>query len=128
MPLENAVETVERLALGQHRDWRPDQVIITDRYILYDFGVELESSARIFASQSIGLASGSTKKNWRREQVFFKSVDEVVLYSWTRKFAQWYVVSLAGSQEMYALRTRSLADAREMQTALQTLVDEFGDK
>ncbi|EKO3500277.1 hypothetical protein VBP81_000196 [Vibrio fluvialis] len=125
--INDANETVERLIMTQHRNWRPDYFVITDKYFGWDYGSVQSgrSSGAVYNNVLVG-SSQSTVRDVN-ERVYYLDVTNVQLYDWTRKFKQWYTVGLLdknGNVIKHVLRTRDLEDAELMVDSLNTILAE----
>lgn len=126
MPLTQAVRVIDRLIMEQHPTWRPDFVEINGRFILLGYGsVTRGHGSAVVLSDGVAIGAGSSRTRTSGERVYFESTDKVVLYSWKRKFRQWYVVSLVGKNRQHMLRTRSLEEAKQMANALQVVINAY---
>lgn len=117
MELSEAKSIAEQLIMTQHRDWRPKGFVITDQYFSWGEATMTTSSAPQ-QPQTTFYNSGS-------ERFYFNRLSNAELYSWKRKFFQWYAVELIdnnGDGVKYVLRTKSLEDARQMVDAVNTIL------
>ncbi len=125
--ISEAYEVIDQMVMTQHRAWKPDYFIITDRYLGWDYGSV--SRGQTNAVVYNGLATGTSSSTIRdvNERVYFNQVDHVQLLDWTRKFKQWYVVTLVdqnGNYIKHILRTRSKSDAELMMDALSAVLSD----
>ena len=130
MSLNDANDTVERLVMTQHPNWRPDYFVIEDKCLGWDFG-SVQSGTFTGAVYN-NLMVGSTKSSTRKvnERVYYSEIADVQLYDWTRKFKQWYTVGLVdknGKVLKHILRTRNLEDAEIMVDSINTVLLEHKD-
>jgi hypothetical protein len=125
MSLEQATRIIDRLVMEQPIAWRPDFVKINERYILLGYGTVTQgrSNAVVIGSALVGASTDTTRAS--SERVYFESTDKIALYSWKRKFKQWYVVSLVGKNRQHILRTRYLDEAERMADALQVVLNNY---
>jgi hypothetical protein len=128
MTLEEAGWIVDRLIMEQHKAWRPDFVEINDQYISLGYGTVTRGSGSAVVINNLVLGSSSSTTRAAGERVYYDSTDKVVLYSWKRKFKQWYIASLSGKKRNHLLRTRDLDEAKKMVDALQVILNEFKEK
>ncbi|TVO32147.1 hypothetical protein [Vibrio algivorus] len=125
--IEKAPMLIDRMIMTQHRAWKPDYFVITDHYFGWDFGYKSTTSGvgSVVGDSSIVFSSSSSTTHRVSDRVYYDEVVEVKLLDWTRKFKQWYVVTLYredGSQIMHILRTRNLKDAQLMADAVNTFL------
>jgi len=118
---------IDRMVMTQHRKWKPDNFIITEQYFLLDYG--LYSSGTAVGTVYGGVAIGKTNATIREtgERIYYDEIAEVKLLDWTRKFQQWYVVTLYDENDAeikHILRTRKLDDAKSMVDALNSFLKE----
>jgi hypothetical protein len=125
MALNDALELIDRLIMEQHSTWRPDFVEVNDRYILLGYGTITRSSGSAVVNNKIIVDSGSSNTRAAGNRVYYESTDKLVLYSWKRKFKQWYVVSMVGKKQQHMLRTRNLEEAKKMVNALEVVLQAF---
>lgn len=121
--LEDAPIIIDRMVMTQHRAWKPDYFVITEHYFGWDFGTYSNGTIQ----NSIVYASTSSTTRSAAERVYYDEISDVKLLDWTRKFKQWYVVTLYredGSLIKHVLRTRKLKDAQLLVDALNTFIDE----
>jgi hypothetical protein len=76
-------------------------------------------------TDTVAVGSGSSATRSAGTRIYYESTSDVVLYSWKRKFKQWYVVSLVGKMKQHMLRTRNLEEAKEMVDALEVVLHEY---
>ncbi|PPK49969.1 hypothetical protein BY454_14017 [Marinobacter persicus] len=120
-----AVHVIDRLIMEQHSDWRPDFVEVTDRFILLGYGSVTQGGASGAFIGNVAIGAHSSTTRVASDRIYFESIDDIILYSWKRKFRQWYVVSLLGNNRKHILRTRSLEEAKQMANALQVILDSY---
>lgn len=127
VPVEDAPMIIDRMVMTQHRAWKPDNFVMTEHYFGWGFGTY--STGKI-SSRVVYARTSSTTKDVA-ERVYYDEIADVKLLDWTRKFKQWYVVTLYrndGSQIKHVLRTRSLQDAQLLVDALNTYLDSLPSK
>ncbi|EKO3466469.1 hypothetical protein D2H34_003531 [Vibrio fluvialis] len=125
--INDANETVERLIMTQHRNWRPDYFVITDKYFGWDYGSVQSGRSSGAVYNNVLVASSQSTVRDVNERVYYLDVTNVQLYDWTRKFKQWYTVGLLdknGNVIKHVLRTRDLEDAELMVDSLNTILAE----
>lgn len=95
MTLNDAILTTEELIMTQHENWRPDSFTIRNDYMLWGYGAATSTSG-IATSFGYGVAYGTSKAVTRDigNRVYYKNIKDVQLMTWSRKFKEWYVVSL----------------------------------
>lgn len=134
VPVEKAPMLIDKMVMTQHRAWKPDYFVITEHYFGWDFGTYSHgsgvSSASYYpynnVSSGVIFSSSSTKTRRESERVYYDEIADVKLLDWTRKFKQWYVVTLYredGSKIIHILRTRKLEDAQLMIDAIDTFLN-----
>ncbi|MFG0770466.1 hypothetical protein ACF8PD_01300 [Vibrio plantisponsor] len=118
---------IDELIMTQHRNWRPDYFVVTDTFLGWGYGVQSSGkTSAIGSNNSAFVSSRSTTRNVS-DRVYFSRIGQVQLYSWKRKFKQWYVVSLLdgnGNKIKNILYTRSLSDAEKMVDAMTVVLSE----
>ncbi len=127
VPTEDAPMLIDRMIMTQHRAWKPNYFVITEHYFGWDFGTY--SSGKV--TSGIVYSSFNSTTRSVADRVYYDEISEVKLLDWTRKFKQWYVVTLYradGSQIKHVLRTRSLSDAQLLVDALDTFLDQQAEK
>ncbi|MFA1562976.1 hypothetical protein [Aliivibrio fischeri] len=127
MPVSEAYKVIDQMVMTQHRNWKPDYFIITDRYLGWDYGSTShgQTNAVVYNGFMTGTSS-STIRNVN-ERIYFNQIAHVQLLDWTRKFKQWYVVTLVdqnGDYIKHILRTRSKSDAKLMIDALTAVLSD----
>ncbi|GAB1267006.1 hypothetical protein NBRC116493_02590 [Aurantivibrio infirmus] len=126
MSLDEAGRVIDRLIMEQHPAWRPDFVEINDQYILLGYGtVTRGGGSAVVLNENVVIGSSSSNTRAAGERVYYESTNKVVLYSWKRKFKQWYIVSLVGKKQQHLLRTRYIEEAELMVNALQIVLNNF---
>ena len=125
MKLKDATDTVEELIMTQHPLWKPDSLEINDKYISWDFGyISKGKGTAIAVAPGFAVGRNSSVSNNKNERVYFHSIKDVQLSTWSRKFETWYVVSLIdknGDIFKHILHTRDLDDAKRFTDAINTL-------
>ncbi|NOI89373.1 hypothetical protein F0235_02820 [Vibrio splendidus] len=128
LPVEDSVYVIDKLIMTQHHNWKPEQFAITDHYFAWGFGSVSHSSgsATRIGSTNLVLTESSTTTRTMANRIYYEDIAEIRLLDWTRKFKQWYVVTLfneRGSAMRHVLRTRNLEDAQLMVDALSSFVE-----
>lgn len=133
MTLAEAISTTEKLIMTQHANWKPDNFFIRDDYMLWGYGV-VTNQQGFATSLGYGTAYGSSKAVTRDvgNRVYYKSIKNVQMMSWTRKFKEWFVVSLIkvdgdfeSTQHIYY--TRNQDSAKLLVSSLNTIIRELAD-
>jgi len=118
---------IDRMVMTRHRKWKPDYFIMTEYYFGWDYGSY--SSSRSVGGVYNGIVIGKSNSTIREvgERIYYDEISEIKLLDWTRKFKQWYVVTLyddGGQKIKHMLRTRKLEDAKSMVDALNSFLKE----
>ncbi len=126
--IEEAYEISEEMIYTQHPKWRPDNFVVTDKYIGFDYGTVTRGRVSGSVIGDTGFFVGSSKSTTRGtgERYYYRNIASVKLLSWKRKFQQWWVVSLYDENDHYIrhiLRTRSYSDAKLFTDALHKIVN-----
>ena len=127
MPIEEAYDVIDQMVMTQHRKWKPDYFVITDKYLGWGYGAVSNGSSSGVVYNNVALGSSSSTIRNVSDRVYFSKVKGVQLLDWTRKFKQWYVVSLIGQNGnviKHLLRTRSVSDAQLMMDAMTVLLND----
>lgn len=127
MPIKEAYDVIDQMVMTQHQKWKPDYFVITDKYLGWGYGAISKGSSSGVVYNNIVLGSSSSTIRNVSEIVYFSKAKGVQLFDWTRKFKQWYVVSLVGQNDnviKHILRTRSVSDAQLMMDAMTVLLND----
>ncbi|MGM8224982.1 hypothetical protein ACSV5M_00270 [Cellvibrio sp. ARAG 10.3] len=130
MSINEAYEIIDQMIMSQHRDWAPDYFVITDKYLGWDYGSISYGTTNAIVYNNFALGNSSTTIRNAGERVYFSKVGGVKLYSWKRKFKQWYTVALIDKNEdliKHILRTRDLSDAQQLFDAMTVLLNDRSD-
>ena len=127
MEINSAIDLAEEITWSQHENWRPDGFAVNEKYISWEFGVISRNRSWATSVGNTGLAVGGGTSTHRNagNRMYYRYIDRVQLYSWKRKFRQWYAVAIiekSGAQK-FILRTRSLEDAELFTSAMTSIVD-----
>lgn len=123
--ITKAYDVMDQLIMTQHKTWKPDYFVITEKYLGWGYGSVSQgtTSAVVYGNVGLGSASGTIRD--ASERVYFNQVKSVQLLDWTRKFQQWYVVTLVdqnGKKLKHILRTRNKKDAELMVDAVSQVI------
>ena len=127
MEINSAISLAEEITWSQHENWRPDGFSVNEKYISWEFGVISRNSSWATSVGNTGLAVGGGTSTHRNagNRMYYRYIDKVQLYSWKRKFKQWYAVAIIekSGAHKFILRTRSLEDAELFTSAITSIVD-----
>lgn len=115
MNAQDASRVVEEMIMSQHSNWRPQNIVITSEYIVWNYG-------RI--TEPIGWGQGVTSREIS-DRIYFNSMKNVQLMTWQRKFKEWYVVSVIGKDSdssKHIFYTRSEDEAKRFLDAFESLM------
>lgn len=122
--VQEAARTIEKLTMTQHREWRPGAISITRRYLIWGSGVMTKAGADAADGEEGVLVGRTTASYGDSERLYYEDINRIEVLDWTRKFKQWYVITVITDRDklVYLLRTRHIEDAREYADALKTLM------
>jgi hypothetical protein len=127
MEINAAISLAEEITWSQHRDWRPDGFSVNEKYISWEYGVVSSNKSWASGVGNTGFVVGSGTSTYRNSgnRLYYRYINRVQLYSWKRKFQQWYAVGIItkSGENKFILRTKSLEDAELFTSAMTTIVD-----
>ncbi len=127
LSIAESYNVIDEMIMTQHRNWRPDYIVVTETYIGWGYGIQSSTTTNAIGSDNSAFISSNSTTRSVGDRVYFSRVGQVQLYSWKRKFKQWYVVSLLdkrGKLIKNVLRTRSLPDAEKMVDAITVVLSD----
>ena len=129
--IKDASDTVEELIMTQHPNWKPDYVETNPNYISWGYGIISKGQGSTVAYNNIAFGSSTTRTRDVGERIYFKSIKDVQLISWQRKFKEWYVVSIIGKDDdikKHVLYTRDINEAKRFIDAFNSLMVAYKNK
>ena len=127
MEINAATSLAEEITWSQHKDWRPDGFAVNEKYISWEFGVVSKNSSWATEVGNTGFAVGGGTSTYRNagNRLYYRYIDKVQLYSWKRKFQQWYAVGITekSGESKFILRTKNLEDAKLFTSAITSIVN-----
>ena len=129
--IKEAVDLVEEMTWSQHTKWRPESIVINDKYMAWSFGYASQNN--VWATDvgtGFAVGGGTSTSRYVGSRSYYRSIDKIQLYSWKRKLMQWYAVGIIDKNGVnkFVLRTRSLKDAKLFTNAMTSIVNFYKNK
>jgi hypothetical protein len=124
LTVKQARKQIEKLALTQHRSWKPDWIEIQKEYIAWGMGsVTTGGGIGTVIGDSV-FSSGSSRTRQVGERLYFEDVTGIKINNWkTNRFVV-RVTTKRGEQIL--LRTFLLEDAQSYVDSINVLLKTFG--